>query len=140
MTTADTEIPPTGVAGSDLERQAARRLADKLRERGRSVSVESVSVRISEGSSISIHALLALVAGLIGLKFPLVGAALVLMAAFSFYAERCLGLPIIGRLLPTRASQNVMSPPPGPAWQQDVEVVLTAGYDLPASYPTGEWL
>src|SRR6187549_4020974 len=99
MTTAETEIPPTGVAGSDLERQAAKRLADALRERGRSVSVESVSVRISEGTSVSIHALIALAAGLIGLKFPLIGATLVLAAAFSFYAERSLGLPIIGRLL-----------------------------------------
>ena len=30
--------------------------------------------------------------------------------------------------------------PSGPAWDNDVEIVLTAGYDLPASYPTGEWL
>ncbi|MBK5232389.1 MAG: hypothetical protein JJE13_05340 [Thermoleophilia bacterium] len=140
MTAAEPNLPPTGVAGSDLERQAAKRLADALRQRGRSVSVESVSVRISEGSGVAIHALLALAGGLIGLKWPLIGAAIILIAAFSFYAERSLGLPLIGRLVPTRASQNVMSPPPGPAWQQDVEIVLTAGYDLPASYPTGEWL
>ncbi len=140
MTAAESKLPPTGVPGSDLERQAARRLADELRKRGRSVSIESVSVRISEGTSVSIHALIALAAGLIGLEFPLVGAFLVLIAAFSFYAERSLGLPIIGRLVPTRASQNVMSPPPGPAWQGEVEIVLTAGYDLPSSYPTGEWL
>lgn len=140
MTPADTDLPPTGVAGSDLERQAAKRLADALRERGRAVSVETVSVRISEGACVALHALIALGGGLIGLKWPLVGAAIVLLAASSFYAERSLGLPLIGRLVPTRASQNVMSPPPGPAWQQDVEIVLTAGYDLPASYPSGEWL
>ncbi|MGK2933278.1 MAG: hypothetical protein ACSLFD_11020, partial [Solirubrobacterales bacterium] len=137
MTAADTKLPPTGVPGSDLERQAAKRLAEELRKRGRSVSIESVSVRISEASCVSIHALLALAAGLLGLMWPLIGATLVLVSAFSFYAERSLGMPIIGRLVPTRASQNVMSPPPGPAWQQDVEIVLTAGYDLPAPYPTG---
>ncbi len=140
MTAAEPNLPPTGVAGSDLERQAAKRLADALRERGRAVSVESVSVRLSEGSCVAIHALIALGGGLIGLKWPLIGSAIVLIAAFSFYAERSLGLTLIGRLVPTRASQNVMSPPPGPAWHQDVEIVLTAGYDLPASYPTGEWL
>lgn len=140
MTAAETNLPPTGVAGSDLERQAAKRLAEALRKRGRSVSIESVSVRTSEGSCVAIHALLAVAGGLIGLKWPLIGSSILLIAAFSFYAERSLGLPLIGRLVPTRASQNVMSPPPGPAWQQDVEIVLTAGYDLPASYPTGEWL
>ncbi|MBK8295446.1 MAG: hypothetical protein IPK93_12070 [Solirubrobacterales bacterium] len=140
MTAAESNLPPTGVAGSDLERQAAKRLADALKERGRAVSIESVSVRISEGSGVAIHALLALAGGLIGLKWPLIGATIVLITTFSFYAERSLGLPLIGRLVPTRASQNVMSPPPGPAWRQDVEIVLTAGYDLPASYPTGEWL
>ena len=140
MTAAESNLPPTGVAGSDLERQAAKRLADALKERGRAVSIESVSVRISEGSGVAIHALLALAGGLIGLKWPLIGSTIVLITTFSFYAERSLGLPLIGRLVPTRASQNVMSPPPGPAWRQDVEIVLTAGYDLPASYPTGEWL
>jgi hypothetical protein len=135
-----TSAPPTGVAGSDLERRAAKHLADELRKRGRTVSVESVSVRLSDSSSIAIHALIALGGGLIGLKWPLVGAALILIAAFSFYAERSLGLTLIGRLVPKHATQNVLSPPPGPAWDNEVEIVLTAGYDLPASYPTGEWL
>ncbi|MGK2954140.1 MAG: hypothetical protein ACSLFI_00480 [Solirubrobacterales bacterium] len=145
MTAAETNpqpsgTPPTGVAGSDLERQAAKHLADELRKRGRTVSIESVSVRLSDGSSIAIHSLIALAGGLLGLMWPLVGAALVLIAAFSFYAERSLGMTLIGRLVPKHASQNVLSPPPGPIWENAVEVVLTCGYDLPASYPAGEWL
>jgi len=135
-----TGTPPTGVAGSDVERRAANRLAEELRKRGRAVSVESVSIRISEEGTISLHALLAAAGGLIGLKWPLIGAAIVLMVAFSYYAERSLGLALIGRIVPRRASQNVLSPPPGPAWDRDVEVVLSAGYDLPSAYPTGEWL
>ncbi|HTU15815.1 MAG TPA: hypothetical protein VMF31_11525 [Solirubrobacterales bacterium] len=128
------------MAGSDIERRAANRLADALRERGRAVSVEPVSARISEAGTIALHAGLAVGGGLLGLMWPLVGAAIVLMAAFSFYAERSLGLTLIGRLIPKRATQNVLSPPPGPDWDQDVEVVLVAGYDLPSSYPVGEWL
>jgi len=140
MASADRNPNPTGVAGSDTERRAANRLAEALRQRGRAVSVESVSVRISEAGTISLHAGLAVAGGLLGLMWPLVGAAIVLLAAFSFYAERSLGLTLIGRLIPKRATQNVLSPPPGPAWDDEVEVVLTAGYDLPSSYPVGEWL
>jgi hypothetical protein len=140
MATADRKQPPTGVAGSDGERQAANRLAEALRSRGRAVQVESVSVRISEAGTISLHALLAVAGGLIGLKWPLIGATLVLLTAFSFYSERALGLNLLGRILPRRATQNVLSPPPGPAWDEDVAVVLTAGYDLPPTYPVGEWL
>ena len=131
--------PPTGIAGSDAERQAANRLADELRSRGRAVSVESVSVRLASGWVTALHALLALGGGLLSISLPLVGAAVCLIAAFSFYSERALGSPLLGRLAPTRASQNVISPPPGPAWAQ-VAVLLSAGYDLPRSYPVGEWL
>ncbi len=131
--------PPTGVAGSDAERQAAHHLADELRERGRAVSIESVSVRLASGWVTSLHALLALGGGLLSISFPLIGATVCLIAAFSFYSERALGFPLLGRLAPTRASQNVSSPPPGPAWAQ-VEVLLCCGYDLQRSYPAGDWL
>jgi hypothetical protein len=131
--------PPTGVAGSDAERRAANRLAEELRSRGRAVSVESVSVRLASGWVISLHALLALGGGLLSISFPLIGATVCLIAAFSYYSESALGSPLLGRLAPTRASQNVISPPPGPAWAR-VEVLLSAGYDLQRSYPVGEWL
>ena len=131
--------PPTGIAGSDAERQAANRLAEDLRQRGRAAAVESVSVRLASGWVVSLHAIVVLCGGLLAIPFPLAGAALCLMAAFSFYSERALGQQLLGRLAPARASQNVLSPPPGPAWS-DVEVILCAGYDLPRSSPTGEWL
>jgi hypothetical protein len=101
--------------------------------------VESVSVRLATGWVISLHALLALGGGLLSISFPLIGATVCLIAAFSFYSESALGTPLLGRLAPTRASQNVISPPPSPAWAQ-VEVLLCSGYDLPRSYPVGEWL
>lgn len=140
MSTTQRKEPPTGVAGSDLERQASTRLSDALKKRGRSVAVEPALVRTSEGGTIALHALLALGGGLIGLKWPLIGATIILLTSFSYYAERSLGIPLIGRLIPRRASQNVLSPAPGPAWNEEIQVLLTAGYDLPSSYPTGEWL
>ncbi len=131
--------PPTGIAGSDAERQAANRLAEELRRRGRAAAVESIPVRLASGWVVSLHALLALGGGLLSIAYPLGGAALCLMAAFSFYSERALGQPLLGRLAPTRASQNVLSPPPGPAWSE-VEVVLCAGYDLERAHPFATWL
>jgi hypothetical protein len=103
------------------------------------VSVETVSVRLAAGWVTSLHALLALAGGLLSLSFPLIGATVCLIAAFSFYSERALGTPLLGRLAPSRASQNVISPPPGPAWSE-VEILLCSGYDLEPSYPVGEWL
>lgn len=96
-------------------------------------------MRIAEGLSLSIHALLVLAGGLLAISQPLAGAALCLLGAFSYYSERALGNPLIGRLMPKRASQNVISPAPGPAWEE-IEIILAAGYDLPRSYPVGEWL
>ncbi len=98
-----------------------------------------MSVRIGEGLSLSLHALVALAGGLLAISQPLLGAAICLLGAFSFYSERALGSPLLGRMVPTRASQNVVSPAPGPAWEE-VEIILAAGYDLPRSYPVGEWL
>lgn len=130
---------PTGVAGSDLERKAADRLVEELEGKGRAARVQEVRIPASEGATIALHALLTVAASLIGLKWPAIGAFICLIALFSFYAERGLGLRLIGRALPGRRTSNVLSPPPGPAWE-DVEVILATGYDVPDSYPVGAWL
>lgn len=111
-----------------------------MRRRDLRAEVEPIAVRRSEAGSVLIHATLALGGGLLGLKWPLVGAAVCLAAAFSFYAERALGMSLLGRLVPKRKSQNVISPPPGPVWSGGISVVLSAGYDIPDSYPVGDWL
>ncbi|MBK5111131.1 MAG: hypothetical protein JJE10_07150 [Thermoleophilia bacterium] len=115
-------------------------MAAELRQRGLRVEVESIAVRPSEAGSVLLHASIALGAGLLGLKWPLVGAAVCLAVAFSFYAERALGLNLLGRLVPRRSSQNVVSPPTGPVWSGGIGIVLSAGYDIPGAYPVGEWL
>ncbi len=130
---------PTGVAGSDLERRAAARLVEELESKGRSARVQEMKIPASESATIALHAALTLAATLIGMKWPAIGAAICLIAAFSFYSERGLGLRLIGRAIPGRRTGNVLSPPPGPAWEE-VEVIIATGYDVPDSYPVGEWL
>lgn len=130
---------PTGVAASDQERRAAARLVEELEGKGRSARIQEVRIPASESASIVFHSLITIAASLIGLKWPGIGAFICLIGAFSFYAERGLGLRLLGRLIPGRRTSNVLSPPPGPAWEE-VEVIFATGYDVPDSYPVGEWL
>lgn len=130
---------PTGPAGSDGEREAARRLARELRDRGLAVVSEPAYFRPAIGLNRSLHALLAVAGGMIALDIPLLGAAICLIAAFSWYADRALVTPLLGRLLPRRPTQNVLSPPPGPAWE-NVRLVIGTGYDLDSPSPFSSWL
>lgn len=130
----------TGVGGSDSERRTAERLAAELRSTGREVQVQEVRVRLGQGITVVAHATPAVAGSLLGLLSPILGAAIVLLTAFSFYAERALGLLLLGRILPRRRVRNVLSPPPGPVWEQEVDVILAAGYDAPPAYPAGAWL
>lgn len=133
------EDPPTGPPGSDAERRAALRLAGELDRRGYRVQVDPISVRIATGMDTVVHVLLALASGVLGLFVPLAGAAICLLVAFSFFSGRSLGFPLIGRLLPRRASQNVLSPEPGPAWV-GLDVIICAGYDANRTYPFAKFL
>lgn len=132
--------PVTGIGGSDLELRAAERLADELRATGREVQVQDLKVRAGQGPVVGVHAALAIAGSLLGLASPFAGAVIVLLTAFSFYAERGLGLLLLSRLLPRRRTRNLLSPPLGPAWEKEVGVILVAGYDAPSAYPFGGWL
>ncbi|MCB0829871.1 MAG: hypothetical protein KDB54_01895 [Solirubrobacterales bacterium] len=130
---------PTGIAGSDLERRAASRLVEELESKGRAARLQEVRIPASESATLALHSAIVIAASLLGLKWPAIGATICLIATFSFYSERGLGLRLIGRAIPGRRTSNVLSPPPGPAWEE-VEVILATGYDVPDSYPVGEWL
>ena len=134
-----TSRPATGPPGSDAERRAALRLAAELEARGHPVQVDPVSVRMAPGLDTVIHVVLALGSGILGLSVPLAGAAACLAVAFSFFAGRSLGLPLLGRLVPKRATQNVLSPEPGPAWV-GLDVVVCAGYDTNRPFPFQNFL
>ena len=140
MSTTEATRKMTGGAASDAERRASGWLAEQLRKRNREVEVEPVSVRISEIGTISIHCLLAVIGALIGLDIPLLGAAICLFTAFSFYMERSLGYAVIGLVLPRRATQNVISAPPSARIMDGVTTILCAGYDLPAPNPVNDTL
>lgn len=130
----------TGTGGSDLERRAASMLSKELEATGRSVQTQEVKVRAGQGPTVALHAAIALAGSLLGLALPIAGAAIVLLASFSFYAERGLGLFLASRLLPRRRTRNLISPPIGPAWENEVSAILVAGYDAPPAYPAGRWL
>lgn len=140
MSATETARKLTGPAASDAERRAATWLSERLRERNREVEIEPVSVRISDAGTISIHCALAVAGGLIGLGSPMLGAAICLITAFSFYMERSLGIPLIGLVLPKRASQNVISPPSSARIQDGITAILCSGYDLPRPNPVNQTL
>ena len=129
----------TGPPASEGERRAALRLAEELDRRGHQVKVDPISVRVETGLDTVTHVVLALASGILGLVLPLAGAAGCLAVAFSFFSGRSLGFPLIGRLLPKRATQNVLSPEPGPAWI-GLDVIICAGYDANRPYPFAKFL
>jgi len=133
------EVALTGPGGSEGEREVARQLTRQLRDRGLAVISEPAYFRPATGLNRSLHALLAVAGGLVALEVPLLGAFLCLVAAFSWYADRALVTPLLGRLLPRRPTQNVLSPPPGPAWEE-VRLIIGAGYDLDFPSPFSSWL
>lgn len=130
---------PTGVAGSKQELRAAGQLVRDLEGKGRSARLQEIRVPASDTWTVALHSALIVAASLIGLEWPAIGASICLVALFSFYAERGLGIRLLGSLIPGRRTANVLSPPPGPAWEE-VEVILAAGYDVPDSYPVRDWL
>lgn len=133
-------LAATGVGGSELERRAAKRLAEELQATGREVETREVAVRAGQGPAVAVHSALAVAGSLLGLLSPIAGAAVLLLTAFSFYGERGLGMLLLSRILPRRRTTNVVSPPLGPAWETEIDTILVAGYDAPPAYPFGEWL
>jgi peptidase M28-like protein len=113
--------------GTDAERRAANRLAERLRERGRKVTVEPTYVHPEYSLVIAAHALLALGGSLLALAVAPVGFALVLVAAASLYLDLNTRFYLIRRLFFRRASQNVVSPGSKPS--APARLILSAHYD-----------
>ena len=112
--------------GSDSERRAAEHLAERLREGGRDVEVESADTWPGWPVAYAAHALLGIVGSVVSVSSPVVGAALVLAAALLTFLEATGTAPATRRLLGRRATQNVVS-------REDSgkagTVVLVAHYD-----------
>jgi hypothetical protein len=113
--------------GTDAERRAGNRLAERLRRAGRRADVEPTHVHPEYSLVMAAHVALALAGSLVALASPSAGFAVTLLAATSFYLDQNTRLYLIRSLFFRRASQNVVSP--GHAPGTGARLVLTAHYD-----------
>ncbi len=113
--------------GTDAERRAANRLAERLRGSKRKVAIEPTYVHPEYSLVIAAHVGLVIAGSLLTLVLAPLGFVLVLLAATSLYLDQNTRLYLIRRLFFRRASQNVVSPgsePDAPA-----RLILSAHYD-----------
>jgi hypothetical protein len=113
--------------GTDSERRAANRLAERLRGMGRKVTIEPTYVHPEYALVIAAHVLLAIAGSLIALVLAPLGFVIVLVAATSLYLDQNTRLYLIRRLFFRRASQNVVSPGTKPG--APARLILSAHYD-----------
>jgi len=113
--------------GTDAERRAANRLAERLRAAGRKAAIEPTYVHPEYSLVMGAHVLLALAGSLLALVLAPLGFVLVLVAATSLYLDQSTRLYLIRRLFFRRASQNVVSPGPNPS--APARLILSAHYD-----------
>lgn len=115
-------------AGTDAERRAAGHLRDRLTAMGREAELHAIRVWPRFGLAHALHALLAVVGGVVAVSAPAPGSALVLLAALLTFLDAAGYLQVVRRMLGARASQNVESrehtDKPG-------VLVVAAGYDSP---------
>jgi hypothetical protein len=114
--------------GSDAERRAARHVERRLTELGRASESESISVWPNWPLAYGLLAALAVVASVLSVSLPLLGAALALVAALLTFLDAAFLVPTLRRALGRRASQNVVS------WAEEErpgDVILVAHLDAP---------
>lgn len=114
-------------AGTDAERRAANRLAERLRAQGRRAEVEPTYVHPQYGLVHATHCALAFAGSLLAVEAPVAGFALVLFAAASTYLDLTYRTYLVRSLFFRRASQNVVSP--GTNADTSLRIVLCAHYD-----------
>ncbi|MFL5869922.1 MAG: M28 family metallopeptidase [Solirubrobacterales bacterium] len=97
------------LAGTDAERRAANRLAERLREQDRRVDVEPTYVHPQLGLVYALHCAVGFAGSLISVAIPALGFALVLIAATSMYLDMNARFYLLRRIFFRRASQNVVA-------------------------------
>jgi hypothetical protein len=115
------------LAGTDAERRAANRVAERLRKQGRRVAVEPILVHPQIGLVLAAHCLLGLAGSLIGVGTPAVGFPMALLAATSLYLDFNTRAYLLRRLFFRRISQNVVSE--GPNSDAPARVLICAHLD-----------
>ena len=119
------------LAGTDAERRAANRLAERLRESGRRADIEPTYVHPQYALVHAVHCLLGVAGSLVAVAVPALGFGLVLFAATSMYLDLNYRFYLVRRIFFRRASQNVVSP--GANADAPARVILSAHYDAARS-------
>ena len=131
MAAADTVAALTAFTGrgggTDAERRAARWLAGAIAGRQRTAQVDTFWSRSDWAVAQAWHVALALAGSLISIGSPALGGALVLAAIACIVLDGLTGVSPGRRLSPERASQNIISPAPGPP--RAVRLIVCANYD-----------
>lgn len=112
--------------GTDAERRAAEHLVDRLRGLGREAETEPTSVWPNYALTHVFHALLAIAGSVVAVGQPVIGLALVFVAAVSTLGDLTGTVLLVRRLTGRRASQNVVSREDG---EKAGTLVLVAHYD-----------
>ncbi len=115
------------LAGTDAERRAANRMAERLRESGRRVEVEPTYVHPQFALVYAAHCVLGIAGSLVAVAVPALGFGLVLAAATSMYLDLDYRFYLLRRLFFRRASQNVVSRGERPSLP--ARVIVTAHLD-----------
>ncbi len=113
--------------GTDAERRAANRLAERLRKMDRRAQIEPYYVHPEYSLVIALHVLLALAGSLIALASGVAGFVIVLFAATSLYLDQNTRLYLLRSLFFRRASQAVVSRGENPS--APARLILSAHYD-----------
>src|SRR4051794_11141897 len=115
-------------AGSEPERRAARQIEARLRELGRDAELEPIRVRPSFALTHVVHAVAGVIASVLSVYVPAAGLFLAAAATVSAFGDLTGSFYLVRRLMPLRASQNVVS-------DEDNDkpglIVLVAHYDTP---------
>jgi hypothetical protein len=113
--------------GTDAERRAANRLAERVRGLGRRAEVQPIHVHPQAGLITALHCLVGFAGSLIAIEVPALGFGLVLAAAVSLYLDLHYRFYLLRRLFFRRASQNVVSP--GKRRDAPARLILSAHLD-----------
>ena len=116
------------LAGTDAERRAANRFAERLRGMGRRAEVEPTYVHPQAPLVHDAHCLIGFEGSLDASIEPAVGFGLVLAASMSMYLDLNGRLYLLRSLFFRRASQNVVSPGPNP--KAPARLMLVAHLDV----------
>ena len=112
--------------GTEVERNAAGHLAERLRSLGREVEIEQAGVHPNVAATHAIHALLVIVGAVVAIEFSAIGLLIVLVATISTFGDLTGQFLLLRRLTGRRPTQNVVSPERG---DKVGRIILMAHYD-----------